>query len=151
MPVHGRSTVFRQQPARIRAVSTTQTVSVSDTFTPSEAFLKRVDKLLADAVSLVEARLLTVGKRVADSVSLTEGFSALRVVVKPVADAVALTEARLVSIGKVLAEAVGLSESLGIQTTGAVVGWDAYLFWRRRTQMRRAYILRYRTRCGLRV
>jgi hypothetical protein len=101
----------------------------------SESFIKRVDKLLADAVALTEARLLTVGKAAADTVSLSEGFSAIKVVFstvsdtgawteslvksigKTLADSVALTEARLLSVGKLLTDTVGLTESATIQVS----------------------------------
>ena len=124
----GRAQVF---PAIVRHGPTPAfvTTSLPETFTPTETFLKRVDKLFADAVALTEARVLQVNRRVAETVVLTENLTAVKVVVraigdsvsltetfakqtnKRVADTVALTEARLLSVNRRLAETVSLSET----------------------------------------
>jgi hypothetical protein len=104
---------------------------MGDTLGASESFLKRVNKLFADAVSLVEARALHINKRVAETVALTENLGAVRVAVKAVSDTlsltetfvkrvttrvvetVALTEARLLTVSRRVTDTLGLTEGLG--------------------------------------
>ena len=87
-----------------------RTSTTSETWTPSETFLKRVNKLLAEAVSLTEQFTATKVsmKAVADTVAFTEGF--VKRVNNALAETVALTEARTLKVIKTRAETVGLTE-----------------------------------------
>jgi len=118
-------------------VSTTQDVSTSDSLTLSDAAIKQIDKVLAealglsegfttlkvvltdlgDAVSLTDGFAVQVGKGLADTVSLTETFT--KRVDKALTETIALTESRLLTIAKPLAETVSLSE--GFQTLKVVI------------------------------
>src|SRR3990172_2783647 len=100
----------------------------AETLAPSETFLKQVDKLLAEAVALTEARTLSLARTMSETLGLAEGFSAVKTTFKDIGDTlgftegfgkqinkaitetVALTEARLLSVSKGVAETVGLAE-----------------------------------------
>lgn len=92
------------------------TSAPGDTLGASETFLKQVNKLFADALSLVEARALQVNKRVADTVALTENLGVVRIAVKAVGDTLSLTESLIKQVNKTVGETVGLSETFVKQT-----------------------------------
>src|SRR5574343_1875960 len=82
--------LYRQSPFVPTKASSAQQVSSSDTFTPSESFLKQVNKLFADAIALSEGFAKGVNRSIAESAVLTESFA--KQANKTVGDTVALTE-----------------------------------------------------------
>jgi hypothetical protein len=103
-------------------------ISVSDTASFTETFVKAPGKVLADMVAYTETLVKSVGKTVGDTLGLAEGFTAFKSFFATPADAVvftegfakqvnkslgetmALTEARLLSVGKGLVETLELAE-----------------------------------------
>lgn len=105
-------------------------VSLSDSTALSESFLKKVNKLFAEAMAMAEARsltvvkrmaestamtearVLTVGKKLVESTSFSESVSATKVIVKSVAESTALAEARVLQVLKQTGDALSMTEAL---------------------------------------
>src|SRR5574338_97469 len=79
-----------------RASGGTQNVSLSDSSSLSDSFLKQVNKLFAEAIALAESRTITVGKHVAESTSLSEALTATKVAIKSAAETISLSEVRAI-------------------------------------------------------
>ena len=101
-------------------------LSVSDTLGASESFVKRVNKLFADALSLVEARMLQINKRVAETVSLAENLGVVRIAVKAVSDTLGASEAVVKQVNKRVADTVSLAEAFVKQSNNALAETVAF-------------------------
>src|SRR5574343_1340046 len=103
--------LYRQSPFVPTKASSAQQVSSSDTFTPSESFLKQVNKLFADAIALSEGFAKGVNRSIAESVVLTESFA--KQANKTVGDTVVLTEqlAAVKIAARAVRDTVSFSES----------------------------------------
>lgn len=119
------------------------TAAVQDTLSPTESFLKRVEKLFSDALSATEGFVKSVNRTVADTVALTENFVASRAVLitgsdtlaltesfaksanKSVGETLAFTESFLKSAGKSISDSIGLTESLAAAHARLFGGQDS--------------------------
>ncbi len=93
-------------------------VSLSDTTSISESLADSINSILADLLTLVDAKVVSNKKVLSDTV--TSADTLIASAAHPLADSVALSEARIISAVKVFADALASLDALSIQANAAL-------------------------------